>query len=75
MAGAVVSGANLCHAMLMEHTMKHTVQCNNIGQYGTPGSITISTMHKGRRVHMLYVGYTVKQAEKRFCNYLKNLKA
>jgi len=34
------------------------------------GSITISTVHNGIYKHRLYIGYTEKQAERLFCEWL-----
>ena len=39
--------------------------------HNTNGTITISTVHKGYRVHQLYIGYTEKQAERLFYKWLK----
>ena len=37
------------------------------------GSITISTIHKGIRRHRLYIGYTERQAESLFGQWLNSL--
>ena len=38
------------------------------------GSITISTIYKGCRVHQLYIGYPIRVAKKLFRNWLSGIK-
>lgn len=38
------------------------------------GSLELSDIHKGQRVHQRYFGYTRRQAISKFTEYLKGIK-